>query len=197
MVVCLQAKRTGGNQTHNYTEFFHSNLRGYSLLPVTSVIFAVDEPCGERSGIHFHLVQCLLSCRERNVKKHELQAFITWRTAEGIICTEARAGVDIVLEHAVENSLVVNELCRGRMRPLLIDLKNLKSITAQARSYFSLSGRESYVNAFAFIVHSRFQRMVGNIFIQFNRPRVPVRLFNDEIQAVEWLRQYLPQAPSA
>lgn len=63
----------------------------------------------------------------------------------------------IVLNFAIENSLVVNELCRGRKRPLLIDLKNLKSITPQARSYFSARDRDqistllplSYIRTFS------------------------------------------------
>ncbi len=125
------------------------------------------------------------------MKIHDLHGFRTWRSPEGIIYTEAKAGVDIVLNFAIENSLVVNELCRGRKRPLLIDLKNLKSITPQARSYFSARDRETDINAFAFIIHSNFQRMVGNIFIQFNRPRVPTRLFNTEAEAMVWLKPFL------
>jgi len=127
----------------------------------------------------------------RKMKVHDLHGFRTWRTPEGYIRTEAKPGVDIVLNFAIENSLVVNELCRGRKRPLLIDLKNLKSITPQARSYFSARDRESDINAFAFLIHSNFQRMVGNIFIQFNRPRFPTRLFNEEVLAVEWLKPFL------
>lgn len=131
-----------------------------------------------------------------SMKIHDLHGFRTWRTPEGYIRTEAKAGVDIVLNFAIENSLVVNELCRGRKRPLLIDLKNLKSITPQARSYFSARDRESDINAFAFIIHSNFQRMVGNIFIQFNRPRLPTRLFNDEKSAMEWLKPFLHSTSS-
>jgi hypothetical protein len=129
------------------------------------------------------------------MKVHDLHGFKTWRTDEGFIRTEAKAGVDIVLTFAIENSLVVNELCRGRKLPLLIDLKNLKSITPQARSYFSARDRETDIVAFAFIIHSNFQRMVGNIFIQFNRPRVPTRLFNDEETAIAWLKPYLSRQP--
>jgi len=127
------------------------------------------------------------------VQRHELEAFTTWRTPEGIIRTEAKPGIDIELRHAVENSLVVNELCRGRLRPLLINLRHLQSISSEARAYFAARDRSSFVNAFGFLVHSRFQKMVGNIFIQFNRPRVPVRLFNDEQEAISWLSQFLPE----
>jgi len=125
------------------------------------------------------------------MKIHDLHGFTTWRTHEGYIRTAAKPGVDIVLNFAIENSLIVNELCRGRKRPLLIDLKNLKSITPQARSYFSARDRESDISAFAFLIHSNFQRMVGNIFIQFNRPRLPTKLFNQEERAIEWLSPYL------
>lgn len=124
------------------------------------------------------------------MRKHDLHGFITYRLPEGIIRTEAKPGVDIVLGYAIENSLVVNELCRGRKHPLLIDLKHLKSITPQARAYFSARDRETDINAFGFIIHSTFQRMVGNIFIQFNNPPIPTRLFTDEATALDWLRGF-------
>jgi hypothetical protein len=128
------------------------------------------------------------------MKKHDLHGFITYRLPEGIIRTEAKPGIDIVLGYAIENSLIVNELCRGRKHPLLIDLKHLKSITPQARAYFSARDRESDINAFGFVIHSAFQRMVGNIFIQFNNPPVPTRLFTDENAALDWLRTHTPLA---
>jgi len=131
------------------------------------------------------------------VKKHDLHGFTTWRMNEGIIRTEVKADIDIILPYAIENSLIVNELCRGRKHPLLIDLKNLKSITPEAREYFSARDRESDISAFAFIIHSTFQRMVGNIFIQFNRPARPTKLFNDENSALEWLSTYKEQRKSA
>jgi len=129
------------------------------------------------------------------MKKHDLHGFTTWRTDDGIIRTEVKPNIDIILGYAIENSLIVNELCRGRKHPLLIDLKNLKAITPQARAYFSARDRESDINAFAFIIHSLFQRIVGNIFIQFNRPQVPTRLFNDEEDALAWLRGYITRKP--
>src|SRR5690348_17053181 len=124
------------------------------------------------------------------MKKYDLHGFVTYRLPEGIIRTEAKPGVDIVLGYAIENSLIVNELCRGRKHPLLIDLKNLKSITPQARAYFSARDRETDINAFAFLIHSTFQRMVGNIFIQFNNPPLPTKLFTSEESALQWLRAY-------
>lgn len=131
------------------------------------------------------------------MKKHDLHGFTTYRLPEGIIRTEAKKDVDIVLGYAIENSLIVNELCRGRKHPLLIDLKNLKSITPQARAYFSARDRETDINAFAFLIHSTFQRMVGNIFIQFNNPPIPTRLFTDENAALEWLRSFTMTAKRA
>jgi hypothetical protein len=128
------------------------------------------------------------------MKVHDLHGFVTYRLPEGIIRTEAKPGIDIVLGFAIENSLVVNELCRGRKHPLLIDLKHLKSITPQARAYFSARDRETDICAFAFLIHSAFQRMVGNIFIQFNNPPLPTRLFNGEEAALAWLRTHMPPA---
>lgn len=131
-----------------------------------------------------------------NMKVHDLHGFSTYRLPDGIICTAAKPGVDIVLGFAIENSLVVNELCHGRKHPLLIDLKHLKSITPQARAYFSARDRETDICAFAFLIHSAFQRMVGNIFIQFNNPPLPTRLFTDETIALNWLRTYIPPGKS-
>jgi len=131
------------------------------------------------------------------MKKYDLHGFTTWRMSEGIIRTEAKPGVDIVLGFAIENSLIVNELCRGRKHPLLIDLKHLKSITKEARAYFSTRDRETDICAFGFLIHSAFQRMVGNIFIQFNDPPIPTRLFTDENAALQWLATFANTGKSA
>lgn len=43
----------------------------------------------------------------------------------------------------------------------------------------------------ALLIGSPVSRMIGNFFLGINRLRVPVRLFSDEAEALEWLKRYL------
>ncbi len=51
--------------------------------------------------------------------------------------------------------------------------------------------RDDVVSAVAVIVGTPLSRMMGNLFIHVSRPRMPLRLFEDEASALAWLQEFL------
>lgn len=91
-------------------------------------------------------------------------------------------------ENAVKDRL---KATKGRSYPILIDIRNVKKTTNPARQFLaSEKGCEGIISA-AILINSSVGSMIGNIFIFFNRPLVPTKLFSDEEEAIEWLTQFV------
>lgn len=121
----------------------------------------------------------------------ELKAYTTWMGADGIARTRVKPLAAVDIAEAKENSQAVNSLFTGKSFPLLIDSRQIKSMTREARDFFSMNNRASYVLAFAIIIQSPLSSIIGNFFMGINKPRVPARLFTNEADAVKWLQNFL------
>lgn len=120
-----------------------------------------------------------------------LKAFYTWMGTDGICRTVTKPMAEVNLDEAMENSAAVTSFFKNRKFPLLIDSRNIKYMSREARKYFSTNGRDTKINCFAVLVKSPISRVIGNFFMGLNKPEVPARLFDSEADAVTWLKQYL------
>ncbi len=121
----------------------------------------------------------------------EVTCFHTWKGEDGIVRTKIKPGSEVTVEYARENSAAVNSLFTGKKFPLLIDSRGIKSMTRDARNQFTTKGRETNTLAFAIIIDSPLSRVIGNFFMGINKPAVPTRLFDNEVEAVKWLKPYV------
>lgn len=115
----------------------------------------------------------------------------TWMGEDGIARTKVKPNSEISLNHAIENSNAVNSLFTEKKFPILIDARGIRSMTRDAREFFSTRGRDTKTCAFGIIIKSPISRTVGNFFLGLNKPAVPTRLFDNEENAVEWLKHHL------
>lgn len=101
-------------------------------------------------------------------------------------------GGPITLDVAQE--LVSQRLKMSEMKdiPVLVDTINVNGIEREARNY--LSGEEGLkgLTAGAIVTNSVFSKHMANFFIKisFGKSKMPARVFSDEHEAVEWLRQF-------
>lgn len=122
---------------------------------------------------------------------HDLTCYYTWMGEDGIARTKVKAGAEVGLEEAKENSVVVNSFFTGTKYPILIDARGITSMTREARNFFTANGRSTNTTAFGIIIDSYVSKVVGNFFLGINKPVVPTKLFSDEHKAIEWLKEYL------
>lgn len=73
--------------------------------------------------------------------------------------------------------------------PCMIDVTGVRSATREAREYMAKEG-SLFVTAGALIVSSPLSKMLGNMFLSLNPPRVPTRVFSSRTKAKDWLRSY-------
>lgn len=121
----------------------------------------------------------------------EVTKYHTWMGKDGIVRSVVKKNAEVTLADAKENTVAVETFYYGKKYPLIIDARGVKSISKEARDHFSLRGRESVVNAFAIIISSPLSRIIGNFFMGLNKPTVPMRLFENEKDAIKWLKPFL------
>jgi hypothetical protein len=121
----------------------------------------------------------------------ELTLFWTWMGNDGICRTKTKPQAEITLKEAMENSIAVSSFYKDRKFPLLVDARDVKTMAKEARKHFSTNGRETKITSMAIMVKSPISRVVGNFFMGLNKPLVPARLFDDEQEAIDWLKNYL------
>ena len=107
---------------------------------------------------------------------------------DGIARTKVKENAEVTLEDAQANSVLVNSFYVDEKFPILIDSRGIKSISREARSFFTTNGRATNTMAFAILIDSAVSKVVGNFFLGINKPAVPTKLFMDEELAIQWLR---------
>lgn len=75
--------------------------------------------------------------------------------------------------------------------PMLLDAKELKNITKPARDFLASEKGCQGIIAGAFLINSSLGRIIGNFFIQINKPLRPTKIFTNEIKAKKWLSKYV------
>jgi len=123
---------------------------------------------------------------DNDFKKFSTDTADFWLDANGIIRRVIHVGADENLDEAKKGLKFMLDISGGMKRPLLVDLRGMKSITREARQF--LSGESSkHFTAVATIVDSPITKMIGNFAMRINPLGITVRIFSDESKALEWL----------
>ena len=114
-----------------------------------------------------------------------------WLDEEGIIRDKLKEGSVIELKEAKEEIAAYSSFCKEKKRPQLVDIRGVKSVSAEARNYFAGEELAEAVCAIAGIIGSPLSRIMGNFFLGLNKPSFPSKLFTSEEEALIWLRGFL------
>ena len=114
-----------------------------------------------------------------------------WLEENGIIYMVDLPGAEETLNNAIENVATVWKASDGIKRPVLIDIRQLKSITKEAREYYASKETAQYGTAVALLLSSPATKVIGNFFIRFNKPTLPFKIFTSENEAVDWLKGFI------
>jgi hypothetical protein len=110
---------------------------------------------------------------------------------DGLAQVKIQGNVEIDVSHVKQIVSLLEELGQKRKYPLLIVSGEFTLPTPEARAYIATPESDPYASAEAYAIKSFSQRLVGNVYLSFNKPARPTRLFTDENKAVEWLKTFL------
>jgi hypothetical protein len=114
----------------------------------------------------------------------------TWEpfSADGIATIRYKRNAVVTEDMARQTLLEFATLAGSRRLVLLADLRNVKSITREARVAYG-NAAERY-GGLALLAGSLSTQVIANFFIGLSRPKVPTQMFTDEQKALTWLRRY-------
>ncbi|NTU83895.1 MAG: hypothetical protein HGA45_31730 [Chloroflexales bacterium] len=108
---------------------------------------------------------------------------------DGIVRATVLPGVAQSLAEAQENFAAQIRLTQGQRHALLVDIRAGQSQDREAREFYTRSEAARVIRAVAILVESPMSRLIGNFFLGFNKPTIPLRLFSSDEEALGWLRE--------
>jgi hypothetical protein len=111
--------------------------------------------------------------------------------SDGLILVTVKANEEITVDNVIEVVESVKILGEGKKMPLLIVVDKYTVPSVEARLYIATAASNPFATAEAYVVQSLSQKLVGNFYLNFNKPKRPTKIFNSEEKAVEWLKGFL------
>jgi hypothetical protein len=112
--------------------------------------------------------------------------------SNGILHQTYHDGIDITKEDSFAKiKLYSNEYCSDLKRPILVDIRNIKSVSKDSRSIYSSGKTGKCLSAAALLIGNPVSRIVGNFYLGLNKTKMPVRMFTSVEEATDWLKTFL------
>ena len=111
---------------------------------------------------------------------------------EGFMHQVYNDSVDLNIKDSLrEMEIYRSEFCNEGKRPILVDITNLKSVSKESRGIYASENTASVLIRAALLVGNPVSRIIGNFYLGLNKSKMPVKMFSDVGEAVEWLKQAL------
>ena len=111
---------------------------------------------------------------------------------EGIIIENIiKAGVVLEVEDVRKIKEINLKIAGNKNYALLVDPQEGSSITDEARALLASAELAPFNLAKAIVTHTLKQKILGNLYLQVNKPHVKTRMFTDREKALKWLHSQL------
>ena len=125
-----------------------------------------------------------------NTEVFEFPTSTMWFDENGILCSIAKKVPQQTVEEAKETMEELRKITGGKKVCLLSDSTDSLPLNKEMRDYVAEVMPEIAI-AVAIISRSAVGKMVANLFFSIKKQPYPVKMFTDETEAKEWLKQYL------
>ncbi len=114
------------------------------------------------------------------------EAFYNQRLLYIKIKSGARIDINEAKRQFGEWSKIQHGLTLGQTYGMIIDIRQMSSVSSEARMHYARSNDEKGV-ALAMIVESMITVYTANFLMNFNRDKGRIRMFGDERKALDWV----------
>ncbi len=111
--------------------------------------------------------------------------------SDGLVKIHLNINEEVEITDVIEVVTALEQIGRGKKFPLLILSNKYTLPSPEARAYIATPESDPYASAEAYVIQSLSQKLVGNVFMKFNKPARPTRIFTSEEKAIEWLKTFL------
>jgi hypothetical protein len=125
-----------------------------------------------------------------NVSVTETETSAFWLDQNGILCVVSKKGPPQTIDDIKITLAKLYSVLNGKKACMLIDVSNSGESTKEVRD-FAAEEFPKFVKAIALVSSSELGRMLANLFFNIKQQPYPTKMFTDETEAREWLRQYM------
>lgn len=113
-----------------------------------------------------------------------------WFDENGILCTVSKKVPPQPLEDIKKTIEEFKQLLNDKKVCMLIDVTNSGESSREVRDYAAVEFPK-FIKAIAMVSNSELGKMLANLFFNLKHQSYPTRMFTNEAEAKEWLKQYL------
>jgi len=110
---------------------------------------------------------------------------------DGIAQAIVSPNAEVSLADAKECISAMAKISQGKSYPTLVDLRKEKSLSREAREYLAGEETAKVQSAVALLIGSPLLRVIANVFMGLNKPKMPIKVFISESEAIKWLKGFL------
>lgn len=110
---------------------------------------------------------------------------------DGIIRMDMHPVEEITVNDQKAIMDVIHEIGGGRSFCNLVVFKQYVNVDEEARQFSASPEGNIYTIADAFVINSVALKLVGNFYMQVNKPVKPTRIFTNEKDAIAWLHTFM------
>ena len=125
-----------------------------------------------------------------NVKVYDFSSAVMWLDEAGILCSVSKKAPAQTVEEARETLEEFKKITGGRKVCMLLDITNSQPNTKEIRDFAAEEIRK-IAKAIAMISSSALGKMIANLYFGLKPPTYPAKMFTNEQDARNWLKQYL------
>ena len=111
----------------------------------------------------------------------------------GVVFTVYKPELKIDLAIAKETVNLRKSIHNGITIPVFVDIRNLKSVTNEAREWLAQKEAQEFLSAVAIFTNTPIQNLFANFYLKLSKPPIPTQLFSDKEKAIRWLKLFLQQ----
>lgn len=130
---------------------------------------------------------------ESEIFEDELAEY--WMENKDLLCSVCKPAIR-TLESTKNAFELIEKITDGRKVCLLSDISSAGQGSAKVRE-LSIAGSVKHFNAMALITSSAFGALLGNMFMSLSRQPIPMKLFNNETEAREWVYSHIKSGSKA
>jgi hypothetical protein len=117
-------------------------------------------------------------------------AVISYNSISRILRIKILEGAEIELADSLQNFEATKILTKQDKYLVLVDARVNLSVSREARA-FAAQSKNDGCTACAFLITSTANKLIGNFYINVNKPLTPTKIFSTEEKAIEWLELFL------
>jgi hypothetical protein len=125
----------------------------------------------------------------KNAEVIDWETSTMWFDEDGVLYSVSKKIPPQTMEQTKQALEDFKKIIGNKKVCLIIDVTNTAESTKEVRDYVAIEFPK-FIKAIAMISKSPLGKMLANLFFKVKKQPYPVKMFNDEREAKEWIMQY-------